>query len=491
MLKALTVSLDNDGIKSNELRAQGFDYLIEDTKVYSFYSLKLEISKEDFKDWFYTHVSHEFFEDVDQLLDFINTVASPWYEFYLEHKSLIDKTKSLKSDCKRWFKKNKDKELKNFDRFFEAVKRMFEEAYNVHDVVFYDVDGIKKNKRFSDDRGSCYINGRPDYYNVISQMISFYVMIYRNKKPITRLWAVISTDKRGIAIFNSYGYQFKELYKLFSSEDEYRTISANTLENVLGIHINEGSWIITKYADSNDFVYDVECPNCGSITRTYSLEWRNDRLECDECDDNTVYSDFYDEYIDEDQAVYSNIHDSYIYKDSAVFSDHYDDYIHETYAVYSDYYSDYLYEPDAVKVYNIDIDSYDYVLPNDTVYSSYYDEKLISDQAVYSWYYDTYLLKDANDTVYSKWLRCYVDMNDDSLIEINGDYIPEDDVEEHFILIKNRYYRKLRFYHIHKFDIPIKPIKNIRLLEKSWAWSSKTGWRVHYNFKLSPVQVGD
>ena len=469
MLKAVLVSLDNNGIKSNDLKAQGFDYLIENTKVYTFYSLKLEISKDDFKDWFYTHISHEFFEDVDQLLDFINTVAEPWYSYYIEHKSLVDKTKSLKSDCKRWFKKNKSNELKNFDRFFETVKRMFEEAYSIHDVVFYDVDGIKKNKSFSDDRGSCYINGRPDYYDVISQMNSHYVMVYRNEKPITRLWCVISTNKKAMTLFNSYGYEFKELYKLFSSEDEYSTISDHALESVLGIHVNGGKWIITKDADPDDFIYEVECPTCGSLTKSDSLEWRNDRLECDQCDDNTVYSEFYDEYIDEDQAVYSEIHESYIYEDAAVFSDHYDTYIHEDFAVYSEYYSDYILKTDAVEVYNVDKDGYDYVLQEDVVYSNYYEQNLIKDQAVYSWYYDTYLLEDGNDTVYSRWLRCYVDTNDNTLIEINGDYIPEDDVEEHFIRIRGQYYRRKDLLFIHKLDITVKPIKKIHLMETSWA----------------------
>ena len=469
MLKTVLNSLDNNGIKSNDLRDQGFDYLIQNTKVYSFYSLKLEKSKEDFKSWFYARVSHEFFDDADQLLDFINVVAEPWYEFYLDNKSLVDKTKSLKGDAKRWYKKNKDQQLKNFDRFFEAVKRMFEEAYSVHDVVFYDVDGIKKNKSFSDDRGSCYINGRPDYYEVISQMNSHYVMIYRNGKPITRLWAVISTDKKSITLFNSYGYEFKELYKLFSSEDEYDAVSDRILENVLGIHVNGGNWIITKNASLEDFVYEVECPTCGSLTHSDNLEWRDDRLECDQCDDNTVYSEFYDEYINEDQAVFSETHNSYIYKDAAVFSDRYNDYIHENYAVYSDYYDDYLYEPDAVKVYNIDKDGYDYVLQEDVVYSSYYDENLINDQAVFSWYYDTYLLENGNDTAYSKWLRCYVDMNDNTLVEINGDYIPEDEVDEYFIMIKGQYYRRKDLLFTHKLVTSVKPMKNVRLAEKSWA----------------------
>jgi len=469
MLKTVLNSLDNNGIKSNDLRDQGFDYLIQNTKVYSFYSLKLEKSKEDFKSWFYARVSHEFFDDADQLLDFINVVAEPWYEFYLDNKSLVDKTKSLKGDAKRWYKKNKDQQLKNFDRFFEAVKRMFEEAYSVHDVVFYDVDGIKKNKSFSDDRGSCYINGRPDYYEVISQMNSHYVMIYRNGKPITRLWAVISTDKKSITLFNSYGYEFKELYKLFSSEDEYDAVSDRILENVLGIHVNGGNWIITKNASLEDFVYEVECPTCGSLTHSDNLVWRNDRLECDQCDDNTVYSEFYDEYIDEDQAVYSEIHESYIYRDAAVFSDHYDTYIHEDFAVYSEYYSDYILKTDAVEVYNLDKDGYDYVLQEDVVYSNYYEQNLIKDQAVYSWYYDTYILEDGNDTVYSRWLRCYVDANDNTLVEINGDYIPEDDVEEHFIRIRGEYYRRRNFYNIYKFDIPVRVMKNIRLMEKAWA----------------------
>jgi len=426
MLESLVLSLDHYGVNSNDLIAEGFDYLIKDSEIYSFYSIKLEVSKDDFKEWFYEHISHELFNDVDQLNDFISNVADPWYSYYIEHKSLVDKTKSLKSDCKRWFNKNMDTNLKGFDRFFEAVKRMFEEAYNVHEVVFYDPEAIKKNKGFSADRKSCYINERKDYFTVIDQMNSFYIMVYRNQKPITRLWGVLSTNKYDIVIFNDYGYHINDLYKLFATEDEYDTVSDNKLEGVLGIHINRGKWIISKDYDLCDFIYEIKCPCCGSLTYTDSLEWRNDRLQCNDCDDNRVYSSYYEEYIDEDEAVYSEIYDSYIY---------------ESEAVYSQYYDDYILREDAIQVYVIG--GYDWVLEKDTVYSEYYEEHLISDQAVYSNYYGTCLLADHPDTVYSEWLDDYVDANDNDIVCVNGnDYIPKDDVAEYYILYNDIYYYK-------------------------------------------------
>jgi len=424
MLESLVISLNQGGVNSNDLIAEGFDYLIRDSEIYSFYALKLEVSKDDFKEWFYENISHELFNDVDQLNDFINNVADPWYSYYVEHRSLVDKTKSLKSDCKRWFKKNRDKQLNSFDRFFEAVKRMFEEAYSVHEVVFYDPEAIKKNKGFSADRRSCYINSRKDYFTVIDQMNSYYIMVYRNHKPITRLWGVLSTDKHNIVIFNSYGYHINDLYKLFSTEEEYDTISDDKLEGVLGIHINNGKWLISKDFDLDDFIYEIECPCCGKFTYSDSLELINDRLQCQDCDNNTVYSSYYEEYIDEDEAVYSEIYDSYIY---------------EHHAVYSQYYDDYILRVDAVQAYTGD--GYDWVLERDTVYSDYYEERLISDQTVYSSYYDTYLLYDHPDTVYSEWLDAYVDANDNDLIHVNGnDYVPKEDVEEYYILYKDIYY---------------------------------------------------
>jgi len=417
MLKALITSLHNEGMSSDELRAQGLTHLIRDVEVYNIYSLKFEINRNNFKSWFKEHVKEDFFSSRDELNDYIETIYK-WYPYFLDNKTLVDKTASLKSDAKRWYKKNKSKELKGFDRFYEETLRLFLEAYNVYDVVFYSVDAIKMNKNFSGDRKSCYINERPDYYEVISQMNSFYIMIYRNNEPLTRLWGVLSEDGNDIVIFNSYGYQFKELTKLFTgNKEEFEFISQSKLASILGIYVNEGIWLISKDADIDKFVYDVKCPCCGNFVPSDSLEWSSGRLRCYRCN-GKVYSSHYDDYIDEDNAVYSRIHDDYLYENDVVHSSWYDDYI---------------LEDESVSVYNIETNTLDYVLEEDAVYSKFYDDygyyqsHLIKEQSVYSNYYESYLLKDDKDTVFSKYLNSYVDVNDHDLVEVDGDYIPSED----------------------------------------------------------------
>jgi len=473
MLKELIVSLNNEGVATNDLIAD-FSYLVKDSAIFTMYSIKLEVGKDEFKEWFFEHISHSFFDAIEELNEFINTIAYPWYEFYLNHKSLIDKTKSLKSDCKRWFKKNRDKHLANFDRFFEAIKRTFEEAYSVHDVVFYNASAIKRNKGFSDDRGSCYINSRKDYFTVIDQMDSYYIMVYRNGKPITRLWAVLSSgpmDNRAIVIFNSYGYQIKDLYKMFATKDEYRTIEDTLIEGTLGIHVNKGDWIISKDGHIVDFVYEIQCPSCGTLVYSDSLKLKDDKLVCESCNNGKVYSSYYEEYIPEDQAVYSGIYESYLYESDAVYSQCYDDYILHSDAVYSHYYNDYILRNDAVEV--LVVDGFDWVFEKDTVYSSYYEDMIIAEHSVYSRYYDTNLLADHPDTVYSEWLDDYVDANDDDIICINGnDYVPKEDVAEYYILYNGIYYHKenLRYsnYYYRKWIYFYKKYPKYRSYYKKW-----------------------
>jgi len=453
MLKALIVSLDNDGLDSNDLRAQGLNHLIRDVKVYCMYSLKFEINRNNFKSWFKEHISQDFFSSKDELNDYIDTIYK-WYPHYLDNKTLVDKTASLKSDAKRWYKKNKDKDLKGFDRFYEVTLRLFQEAYNVYDVVFYSPDAIKFNKGFSDDRKSCYLNERPDYYEVISQMDSFYIMIYKNSEPLTRFWGVLSTDRQNIVIFNSYGHKFFEPYRLFTgNKEEFEPIKNTDIESALGIYVNEGKWLISKGADIDDFVYEVECPCCRGYVESYDLEWRNGRLRCPGCN-GRVYSSYYGAYIDEDDAVYSEIHEDYFYENDVCYSEWYDDYILDN---------------KSVEVYNIDIDDRDFVLEKDSVYSTYYEKHLIKDQAIYSLYYETFILKDSKDTVFSRYLNTYVDVNDEDIINANDDYIPRKDLEMFFVKYKNNYYLKKTLFKIHRFDITAKPMKRVRLVEKSWA----------------------
>jgi len=278
----LVKSLLNDGLDSNFLTLQGFDFLIRDTKVYCIYSVKFEIDKRYFRSWFFNHVDKKFFDSNLQLIDYLDAI-SHWYPIYLDTRRLDKGSASLKKDAKRWYKENINKELKGFDRFFEETRKLFMEAHNIYTVVFYGHDAIHKNIQFSEDRSSCYITTQTYYYDVLSQLSSFYVMIYKDSEPISRVLAVLSDDCEYITIFNLYGYTFKDLSRLFP--EDMNTIDHSILNDLIGVYVNQGVWLISKDASRKAFVYQVKCPTCGSITHTDCLEVRNNQLKCENCYD--------------------------------------------------------------------------------------------------------------------------------------------------------------------------------------------------------------
>jgi len=276
----LVKSLLNNGLESNSLISQGFDYLIRDTSVYTIYSVKFEIDKRFFSRWFFDHIDKKFFVSNLQVCNYIDAI-SHWYPIYLDTKKLDKGSASLKKDAKRWYRENKDKELKGFDRFFEETKRLFTEAYNSYTVVFYSHDAIHKNVNFSEDRSSCYITSHTYYYDILSQLNSFYVMIYKDSEPISRLLAVISEDREYITIFNAYGYKFKDIAQLFP--EDMTTIDHSILEDLIGIYVNQGDWLISKNADRMSFIFEIKCPSCGNVTFTNCLEVKREQLTCDYC----------------------------------------------------------------------------------------------------------------------------------------------------------------------------------------------------------------
>ena len=420
MLKDLVKTLSNwDWFYSNSVRDE-FSYLVKDVKIHTWYALKFEINRNKFREYFCDNVNYDLFvsdisdtNKINLCYDYLNQVGQKWYEFMLDNKSLVDKTSSLKSDSKRWYKQNINKQLKNFDRFMEEIYRLYKEAYNVYEVIFYSCDALQKNISFAADRGSCFLNGRKDYYTVISQLPSFYIVVYKNKEAITRLWGVLSSTKDHIVFFNQYGYKWKNLAKLFSKQEDFEIVDLDKLEHCLSVYINEDG-LISKGAKLDDFVFKVHCPRCDAIVDTTDLEW-DDGLHCSNCLEGRVWSSYNECYIDEEEACWSEIYQDYFYSDQVVYSYYYDDYILEKKAYY---------------VYNLETDSMDYVLDEDAVYSDYVGEWVIKSQCVYSEYYDSYI-PHTKDVVYSRWLDTYVDINDSDIIIIDDEYVPLEDLPEY------------------------------------------------------------
>jgi len=424
MLKNLLTSLKNnrDGYNSSQLINLGLDYLIENSNVYLIYSVKFKVSIDEFKEYV------KYYLDKINILqnnnDFYNRAIETcykWYCYFLDNNSLVKATSSLKSDLKRLYKKYLNS-INGFDRFFEKIYNAFQEAYNIYDVVFYDALAIKNNKEFKPDRNSCFLTDREDNLQAIKQANTYYVMIYKNKVPVTRVWVLCDKDFNYIAIFNIYGFQFQHLEKFFSdpNQNELQYGDYKKLVKWTGVYVNNNIILVNTY-DYDKFVFELYCPYCYSpisSDQLFSKYIENDygeekgyRLQCIHCS-NVVYSSIYQDYIDADESVFSDYHETYIIFDDAVYSEYLEDYID-------------LYE--SKKVWNIDTEDWDWVPKEMAVISNIKDDKgkhiyIIKDQAIYSDYYKVYIPNDEN-AVYSKQVKSYIDKRDENFVNVNGNYV--------------------------------------------------------------------
>jgi len=338
MLKSILKSLKNtEYVNSNKLIHEGMDYLIPNEKVYLMYSIKFEVSRLGFRDYFRKILNNLIIDNGVFYNQVIDTCVE-WYIHMLYYKTLVKSTSSLKSDVKRLYKKYRNG-LNGFDRFYEAIYHAFLEAYNIYDVVFYNPTAILNNKDFSIDRHSCFIDNKIGYLKALKQANAYYVMIYRDKEPISRVWIICDKYFNSIAIFNPYGFMFKNMDKFFSnSADDLKDGDRDKLALTIGIHVNDDPIFI--YGNYKDFVYDVICPTCKNLTTSDTLHYDN-KLRCVNCG-NVVYSTIYNRFI------------PYV---NSVYSDYYKTYIYDTDAVYSYYYNTYLLDNDNL-AYSEALDSY-------------------------------------------------------------------------------------------------------------------------------------
>jgi len=348
MLRSLLKTLKNtDGINSNKLIKDGLDYLIPDEKVYLIYSIKFEVSGLGFRDYFRKILNSIITNDGEFYNQVMDTCVD-WYIYMLDNKTLVKSTSSLKSDLRRIYKKYKNR-LDGFDRFYEKVYHAFLEAYNTYDIVFYNPTAILNNKDFSTDRHSCFIDSKNDYLDVLKQTSAYYVMIYKDKEPFSRVWVVCDKDYKNIAVFNPYGFRFKNMDKFFSnSNDEFMEGDRYKLARTIGVYVNDDPVFI--YGDYKDLVCDVVCPTCKNLTTSDTLHYE-DRIRCVNCGD-VVYSTLYNRYIPEVDAVYSDYYKTYIYVSDAVYSYYYETYLlDDDNLVYSEALDSYIDKKDPNFVY--------------------------------------------------------------------------------------------------------------------------------------------
>jgi len=420
MLKGILATLKSveTGVYTGDLINQGFDYLIENSYVYTMYSMKFELNRNKFKGYLKDIVScMDIFKQNDDLLEKTLEISHKWYCHLLDHKSLNSANSSLKSELKKLYKKIIP-DLKGFDRFYENIYNAIQEAYNVYTLVFYNAEAIIENIDFAPDREVCYINGRKDYLTAIKQTNTYYVMVYKNNTPVTRVWFVADKDFENVAIFNPYGFKFKNLSKFFSDPSKNELFQGNykKLGNALGVYVNNDT-VLSSTSDYDKFVYKLKCPTCNRKALSNQLtlicetddEYGFDRtykLKCPRCA-NLVWSDIYKKYIPSNEAVYSEYHKTYLYRDDAVYSYYLNSYIQDEIALY---------------VFDYDGSGYTYVPKELTVYSEFKTVRIIKEQAIYSSYYDSYIPK--AEAVFCDILNTYISKYDADFIQIDGKYFP-------------------------------------------------------------------
>jgi len=388
MIKAILNSLKNNAFEFNSnalIKFKLFENAIPNSGIYLMYSLKFELNRNKFKGYLKEIIeSLDIFNHNDSFLDEVIEISHKWYIFYLDNKTLFSATNSLKSDLKKSYKK-RIPDLKGFDRFFEKIYNAFMEAYNIYTIVFYNTDAIQHNDNFHQDRNSCYINNSLYNLRAIRQTKSFYVLIYRNNIPMTRVWFLCDETFEHAVIFNPYGHRFRNLSKFFGDPNELMSGDYKKLKKSLSVYVNDDV-ILTTTHDYERFSYTID--DIGY------------KLRCQNYNDH-VYSEIYKTYIPKIRAVYSKCCNSYLDKDDAT---------------YSNYIQDYLYK-NVRCVYNFDIDSFDYV-PSDYVVESREYTYVIKDQVVFSQYYNDYVPK--KYAVYCEQAESYIDKRDDKFIQVDG-----------------------------------------------------------------------
>jgi len=424
MLKALLSTLKEvkNGAYTEAFIEQGLDYLIPNSYVYTMYSMKFELNRNKFKGYLKDIIGNmDIFKQDDELLGKTLEVSHKWYCHLLDNKSLNGANSSLKSELKKIYKKLIP-DLKGFDRFYEKIFNAIQEAYNVYTIILYNPEAIIENVDFAPDREVCYINSRTDYLTAIKQANTYYVMVYKNNTPVTRIWFVADKDFENVAIFNQYGFKFKNLSKFFSDPAKSELFQGDykKLGDILGVYVNDDTVLVTT-DDYNKFVYELHCPTCNHKTLSNYLtliceiddEYGFDRtykLKCPRCGD-LVWSDIHKKYIPHDEAIYSEYHKTYLYRNDAVFSLYLNSYIHSEIALY---------------VWNYDEDGYTHIPKEMTVYSEYYAQRMIKEQVIYSELYKSYIPK--SKAIYSEELDSYIFEND-RVIKVKDKYIAESQLE--------------------------------------------------------------
>jgi len=120
-------------------------------------------------------------------------------------------------------------------------------------------------------------------------------------------------------------------------------------------------------------------------------------------------------------------------------------------SVYSNYHGKYIPSMRAVRVYNTETKTLDWVYEEYSVEPVYSPKgfRLIEKQA--RWAYNRgYVPK--SEIVRSKWIGNWVWKYDDDYVCVGNDYVPVQDVEKYFLFVGGKYYRRKNLTKLYGFD---------------------------------------
>jgi len=160
------------------------------------------------------------------------------------------------------------------------------EGNNTYTIVFYSPDAIYKNEDFTPDRDDYFIIERPDHLEAIQQAPAFYVVIYRNNKPVASTWFVTNEKYNNVVLLNPHGNP-QNLSKFFGDKKDFVKGDHRQLENVLSVQVD--NTVLTTTNDYRQFIYTLFCPNCHAYVKSDELMEEYDiyedgyKLRCPHC----------------------------------------------------------------------------------------------------------------------------------------------------------------------------------------------------------------
>ncbi len=358
-----------------------------------------------------------------------------------------------------------DKEIEEFVNSWKSTVDIINDIFSNFEIVSgEEIAKWYSFKHYSENKGtlgsSCMKGVNPDFFEIYTNNKKIQMVIFRDidnpnkiagrsilwtfddgKKFMDRIYTVRDSD---VQLFRDYAQKIGAYSKFHNNSGSSLESISPTGERVnLGVVSIKLSKIAFTYYPYMD-TFKLYKPDSGIISNNDTsregiwLESTEGGPENEDNDDNnTIYVEFYGDYIDFDDLMYCEFceesrhgpTDGYRYVDDCFYSNHYRVYVAKS---YSENYGHICYatkqwrlEDDMVKIYSLDdkwiVSGYSST-SGDYLYSDFHDQFIPKDIAVSVWI--------DNNKTKSDWRA----NDDESWIEINGEKFDKNvEIRESFI----------------------------------------------------------